>query len=330
MMNDSEPSPRLGEDSTPGIHPLFQRDVFRISGTGGNQKIFDEDGQHLMTVQLRSPVFRTAAATAASILTAISVLGISIVLILVGIELLGIEHGPDAELYTVIAAGMAFSCLLSALVGFKVHTLVLGGQQWLFHPEDSDEPVLEIRQRRTLGPTSIYDVYSDEDNHLASLRRNFLYNCWRERWKIVYTDDMTSAIVEEDARMPRAIRITLRSLLGIMTLAGLLIGLWLVYKVFVAGGFFLLEGVFALVTLLLWPLIWLTQRMNTNMYFKDSNEFDVVGEFNRCTDHVDRPTNDLDLSADTQGLLDPRVALATAVMFDTQTAKAKSDSNSSH
>ena len=63
---------------------------------------------------------------------------------------------------------------------------------------------------------------------------------------------MTSVLVEEDARMPRAIRITLRSILGIVTLAGLLIGLWLIYKVFVAGGFFLVEGVFALVTLLLW------------------------------------------------------------------------------
>lgn len=300
------------------IHPLFQRDEFRISGKVDHYEILDEDGRHLMTVRLHSPVARAAAASTVSLLTAILVLGVSVAVTLVSVALLGIDRWPDAELYTIVIAGLVFSSLLSALVGLKVYTLVLGGQQWLFHPKDSDERLLQIRQRRTLGLTSIYDVYSDDETHLAKLRSNFLYNCWHERWRISDTDDMTLAIVEEDSLMPRIIRITLRSILGIISFAATLFGLWLVFKVFTTGDFFLREGIFILVALLLWQLIRLARRMNTNLFFKDSDEFTVLGEFNRCVDHVDRPTNDLDISADKRSILDPRVALATAVMFDTQ------------
>ena len=214
---------------------------------------------------------------AAGILAALA--GFAVMAIGIGLAaFLASEMGDDAGLAVGITLGV-----IAFVLGIFVIVALYPRRHILFYTDESkEELVLEVKQDSKLAIINFWYTLTDADGTvLARFRKNYLHGILRKRWYIHSPDGAILFEVKEDSIILSLLRRTIGTIADELPLLGLA----------------------------------LAAALRTNFVFTQAYETKVIGEFNRRLTILDRYV--LDLTDDTERVLDRRVAVAMGVLLDT-------------
>ena len=191
--------------------PVFGRDKFllrqkHMALTAAKYTVFDEQGEPILYVERPYHILRTLLALAAAVPT-------FLVLIAVSIGAAGLT-GSDAASMIVILVGVVVSVGGAIAVGValseKRHVM-------FFRDQEGQDLALAVEQHRKMHfLTGSYSVWSPEKEELAVLRKHYIYNIFRKRWKCHRPDGSLWFVVKEDSLILSLSRRLLGPLLGIL------------------------------------------------------------------------------------------------------------------
>ena len=188
----------------------FDRDKFllRQKAMAIKEKyyVWDEGGQPILYVERPRYVFRGIVALFGGIAAALVVF-----MVLIGLA------GVAGE--GVLGSLLAIIAMLGALVALVVVAVALSPKRHVtfFRDDTKNERLLEVLQDRKLQLiTATYTVRDPAGKVLAHLRKNYLYNIFRKRWRCVTPAGTVLCVAMEDSIILSLLRRLLGPFFGIL------------------------------------------------------------------------------------------------------------------
>jgi hypothetical protein len=285
-----------------GLDPAFQHDQFLIGmklAVADKRTISDAQGRPLLIVTSPSRLGRLVLGLLTAFLVFMLLESVGVVIVVSEIRLQGV--GTVLGLVAAVA-------LAAAMVALMVFQAILGRPHYRFLPAPATgKPLLRMQPETTLGFSTWYTLLDADKVSLGQLHTNHLANAMRTRWYAHVPDGTLKLVVEEDSKLPGFVRRPLRGGVGMVLMLLLLGAIGLVGYGHLGIAYLVLFGLFPLTHLV---FRWLLPNC---VYFKPDRQ-SIVGVLRR--DHqAPAPRHLLDLSQNGDHYLDPRVALALAVVL---------------
>jgi hypothetical protein len=305
------------------VDSKFQRDVFQlrpvILAVGETYHVLDEQGTLLLQVVSPNRIIR---------LVTTPILAVAVFLLVsfcLGMVSTTIAQRAGRDLFTpLFLCGLILSGLAGGLASIWLVLQLLARKAFRFSTEaEKDSPFLELRPRsQHLGLGTIYELWDSQTGLLATLRTNLVAHVlFRRYWLGAHPDGSFWFIARENTAVPRVLRQAMRTGVGLLLLAGILIGLIaaIIGLITVAPtGSRLLIYLAILVPLAMLYLVvsvaaFVLRKLLPDCSILGPDRQALLGTLKRqpCTGGP----NVLDMVADRERVLDRRVAVALGVLL---------------
>jgi uncharacterized protein YxjI len=196
--------------AAPDLDPVFMRRRFLLRqkhlAISEKYYVWDEGGQELLYIERPAQLLKSLVAVLAAGGAFAAVLGVFI-----GLTLLAGE-GPMAAIFITIG-------LLGGLVAAVVAAIAASPKRhvYFFRDDTKREQVLTVEQDRKWTPiNATYTVKDAAGRHLASLRKNYLFNLLRKRWYCTAPDGRLLSVIKEDSLILALLRRFLGPFFGLL------------------------------------------------------------------------------------------------------------------
>ncbi len=194
---------------TSGLDPAFERDKFllrqkALAITAEKYYVFDEIGNAIMYVERPTHVLRTLLALAAGIVAAM------VTATVFGVIAAVFGKGPGVVIFGVLAAVGGIFALIAVTVALCAKRHVT-----FYRDDQRRERLLDILQHRKLNFFRAgYTVRDAQEQPLAVLQKNYVYNIFRKRWYCYNPDGSVLCVIKEDSLVLSLLRRFLGPLFG--------------------------------------------------------------------------------------------------------------------
>jgi uncharacterized protein YxjI len=207
----AQPKPSPMQPAPEGVDPAFHRDKFllRQKKLAINEKyyVLDEQGKNLLFIERPRHFLRNFGATLAAVITFFIVMVAGIA----AANSLG-NDSPLAAVAVLFAVGLAFAGAFTVGIWLSKKRHVT-----IYSDDSKANPLLRIAQdQKFTFFVATFTISTPDENVLAFLRKNYLTNIFRKKWKCLDQDYQLKFEIMEDSIILSLLRRLLGPLFGLL------------------------------------------------------------------------------------------------------------------